>query len=112
MVAVVDGSQRSVVEAWSDTPEHRFASVVVRFELDDDESVWTETRVQPGGFRLFRLGPGEVSTELTCRSGPMIGWSARVDGREVDVLQGARVPMSRFDLRLVALRSVCEHEGS
>ena len=108
LVAVLAGCRRSVVEAWSDTPEYRFASVVVRSELDGDVSVWTETRVQPGGFRLFRVEPGEVSAELQYRSGRMIGWSADVDGRTVDVLHPAHVSLTPIDLQLVALQSVTE----
>ena len=108
LVAAVDRDHRSVVEAWSDTPDHRLASVVLRSEIGNDVSVWTETRIQPGGFQLVRLEPGQTSTELQCRSGRMIGWSALMEGQVVNVLHPEGLPTVDMNLALVPLHSIHE----
>ncbi len=112
LVAAVDRSQRSVVEGWTDTPAHRFASVVLRSEIGDGVSVWTETRDRRGGFTWFRLEPGRSSTTLDCRSGRMIGWTTIVDGRTVKVLHPEHVSANDLELELVPLTSVGPGDGS
>jgi hypothetical protein len=106
MVATIDGSQSAVVEAWTDTPDHRFVSVVVRSDIGDKGSVWTETRIRSGGFALFRLEPGQSRTSVDCRSGRMTGWSTMTKGRTIKVLHPDHLPGSDVALRFVPLRSL------
>ena len=106
LVATVHGSQRRAVEGWTDTPDHQFSSVVVRSEIGDDVSVWTEIRDQRGGFTLFRLDPGQSTPALECRSGRMLGWSTVMDGRVVNVLHPEHLAPSGVELKLVSLQLV------
>lgn len=108
VVAAIDRSARPVVEAWTDTPDHRFASVILRFETDDGVFVWTESREQQGGFRMFRLEPGQPSVAIECRSGRMVGWSTIIEGRTVNVLHPEHLPMAEAALKLVPLQTILE----
>ncbi|MEM9518802.1 MAG: hypothetical protein AAGA37_05765 [Actinomycetota bacterium] len=104
LVATVGGGDRQVVEGWTDTPDHHFVAVIVRTRLASDVAVWTETRVQPGGGTMFRLEPGQASTTIESRSGPLIGWSTTVGDRMVKVLHPDRLPAADVGLAMVPLQ--------
>lgn len=108
LVAAVDLPRGSVVEAWTDTPDHRFASVILRFETDNGVSVWTESREQRGGYKMFGLEPGQSSVAIDCRSGRMVGWSTIMEGRTVNVLQPEHMSTAEVRLKLVPLQAVSE----
>ena len=108
LVATVDQSRPPVVEAWTDTPDHRFASIVLRSDIDDNVSVWTQTYERRGGLRLFRLKLGQSSTVLECRSGRMVGWSTILESRTVNVLHPEHLTMSNVGLKLMPLHTVVE----
>lgn len=99
---------RSVVEGWTDTPDHHFRSVILRSETADGVSVWTETRHEHGGHTMFRLEAGQSSTRVECRSGPMVGWSTTIEGRTVKVLHPERLPPDEVALDLVPVRSITD----
>ena len=108
LVAVLDRSRPPVVEAWTDTPDHEFASVVLRSDIGDDVSVWTHTYPRRGGVRLFRLEPGQSSTVIEHRSGRMVGWSTILEGCTVDVLHPEHLTPAALEFKVMPLQYVLE----